>query len=120
MIKAFRGRTERRGYCAIGSIKPNVGHLDRAAGVTGLIKAVQALRHKQLPPQIDYEQANPKVDLASSPFYVNTMAREWRREGTPRRAGVSSFGLVGRTHTWSSRRHRKRSHQALPGLGSCW
>ena len=94
MIKAFGGQA-RKGTCAIGSIKPNVGHLDRAAGVTGLIKTVQALRHKQLPPQIDFERANPDIDLENSPFYVNTTAREWQRRGTPRRAGVSSFGLGG-------------------------
>ena len=93
--QAFRTQTDKRGYCAIGSVKSNVGHLDAAAGVTGLIKTILSLRHKQLPPSLHFKQPNPKIDFASSPFFVNDKLREWRTEGGPRRAGVSSFGIGG-------------------------
>ncbi len=95
MIKAFQRGTNKRQFCAIGSVKPNVGHLDRASGVTGLIKTSLALHHQLLPPSIEFESADPELDLPNSPFYVNTSARAWPRNGTPRRAGVSSFGLGG-------------------------
>ena len=94
-IRAFQERTDRRQFCALGSVKPNIGHLDRAAGVTGLIKTALALHHKQLPPNLDFEQTGTDIDLSSSPFFVNTELREWAADGLPRRAGVSSFGLGG-------------------------
>ncbi|HYF63260.1 MAG TPA: SDR family oxidoreductase, partial [Herpetosiphonaceae bacterium] len=87
---------ERKQFCALGSVKPNIGHLDRASGVTGLIKAALALHHRQLPPHLDFEAPSPDIDLANSPFYVNTRLRDWPADGgAPRRAGVSSFGLGG-------------------------
>src|SRR6266566_4814698 len=95
MKKAFGLRTQQQGFCAIGSVKPNVGHLDRASGVTGLIKTALALGHKQVPPSLNFERANEEVDLENSPFYVNRELRAWESHGTPRRAGVSSFGLGG-------------------------
>lgn len=95
LTKAFRGRTGKRGYCALGSVKTNIGHLDAAAGVAGLIKAVLALEHRQIPPTLHFERANPDIDLASSPFYVPTGLKRWDSARTPRRAGVSSFGLGG-------------------------
>jgi acyl transferase domain-containing protein/acyl carrier protein len=95
MIKAFGAQTDKKQFCAIGSVKPNVGHLDRASGVTGLIKAALALQHKQLPPSLNFEHASPDIKLRDSPFYVNTALRDWPVNGTPRRAGVSSFGLGG-------------------------
>ncbi len=95
MMKAFEDRTSTKQFCAIGSVKPNVGHLDRAAGVTGLIKTALALSHKQLPPSLNFEQASDDIDLQNSPFYVNTTLQDWPRQHTPRRAGVSSFGLGG-------------------------
>ncbi len=82
-------------FCAVGSVKANLGHLDAAAGVTGLIKAVLALGKKQLPPSINFEKPNPKIDFEQSPFYVNAALQEWQANGTPRRAGVSSFGIGG-------------------------
>jgi acyl transferase domain-containing protein len=87
--------TTRRGYCAIGSVKTNIGHLDIAAGIAGLIKTALALDHKQIPPSLHFKQPNPKIDFANSPFYVNTELAEWKINGTPRRAGVSSFGMGG-------------------------
>ncbi|HEY0737916.1 MAG TPA: acyltransferase domain-containing protein, partial [Herpetosiphonaceae bacterium] len=81
--------------CALGSIKTNLGHLDTAAGVTGLIKAVLALHHGQIPPSLHFSAANPALSLDSSPFYVNTSLKDWTRADEPRRAGVSSFGIGG-------------------------
>lgn len=93
--KAFETRTNKRGFCAIGSVKPNVGHLNVASGVTSLIKTVMALKHRVVPPSLHYEQPNPEIDFANSPFYVNTELAEWQANGTPCRAGVSSFGIGG-------------------------
>ncbi len=93
--KVFRARTSKKGFCAIGSVKPNVSHLNTAAGITGLIKTVLALKHQQIPPSLYFEEPNPEIDFANSPFYVNTQLSAWQTNGTPRRAGVSSFGLGG-------------------------
>jgi acyl transferase domain-containing protein/acyl carrier protein len=95
LTQAFRTGTDERQFCALGSVKGNIGHLDAAAGVAGLIKTALSLHHKMLPPSINYETANPEIDFASSPFYVNAESREWEAEGWLRRAGVSSFGLGG-------------------------
>ncbi|QIR37150.1 acyltransferase domain-containing protein [Tolypothrix sp. PCC 7910] len=95
LTQAFRQNTDKKGFCAIGSVKTNLGHLDTAAGVTGLIKTVLALQHKMLPPSLHFETPNPKIDFANSPFYVNTTLTEWKTDNTPRRAGVSSFGMGG-------------------------
>ncbi|MGJ5676051.1 MAG: SDR family NAD(P)-dependent oxidoreductase [Nostochopsis sp.] len=95
LTQAFRASTNQKGFCAIGSVKTNIGHLDTAAGVTGLIKTVLALKHKQIPPSLHFEKPNPEIDFANSPFYVNTKLSEWKTNGLPRRAGVSSFGVGG-------------------------
>lgn len=96
LMQAFAsGGATAIGRCAIGSVKTNIGHLDAAAGVAGLIKTVMALRHRTLPPSLHFEQPNPQIDFANSPFYVNTEARPWPKGDAPRRAGVSSFGIGG-------------------------
>ncbi|SCY65204.1 Acyl transferase domain-containing protein [Nitrosospira sp. Nl5] len=95
LTQAFRESTKRRGFCGIGSVKTNVGHLDAAAGVAGLIKTVFALKHRIIPPSLNFEQPNPEIDFSASPFYVNTTSRVWQNGSTPRRAGVSSFGIGG-------------------------
>jgi phthiocerol/phenolphthiocerol synthesis type-I polyketide synthase E len=95
LTKCFRGSTQKKNYCAIGSLKTNIGHLDAAAGVAGLIKTVLALKHKQIPPSLHFEKPNPQIDFANSPFYVNAQLSAWKTNGTPRRAGVSSFGIGG-------------------------
>ena len=95
LTKAFRTFTKRSGYCAIGSVKTNVGHLDAAAAVTGIIKTVLALRNRKIPPSLNFEEANPEIDFPNSPFYVNTRLREWPNNGVPRRAGVMSTGMGG-------------------------
>jgi acyl transferase domain-containing protein len=94
LTKAFRSSTERSGYCALGSVKTNVGHLDAAAAVTGIIKTVLALKHRQLPPSLHFTEANPAIDFPSTPFYVNTELREWSSHD-PRRAAVISTGMGG-------------------------
>ncbi|MEH2435908.1 MAG: beta-ketoacyl synthase N-terminal-like domain-containing protein [Nostoc sp.] len=95
LTQAFNQSTDKKGFCAIGSLKTNLGHLDTAAGVAGLIKTVLALQNKMLPPSLHFETPNPKIDFANSPFYVNTTLTEWKTNNTPRRAGVSSFGIGG-------------------------
>ena len=95
LSNAFRDTTDRRKYCAVGSVKTNIGHLDAAAGVTGLIKAVLALQHKKIPPTLNFETPNPNIDFDNSPFYVNTELQNWAPGEFPRRAGVSSLGLGG-------------------------
>jgi acyl transferase domain-containing protein/thioesterase domain-containing protein len=95
LTQAFRSHTDRTGYCAIGSVKSNIGHLDAAAGVAGLIKTVLALQHKKIPPSLHFTSPNPNIDFAGSPFYVNNTLQEWQSDGQPRRAGVSSFGIGG-------------------------
>ena len=94
LSRVFRQTTDKRQYCAIGSLKTNIGHLDVAAGVTGLIKTSLALRERVLPPSLNYEQPNPNIDFESSPFFVNTQLRDWEAP-FPRRAGLSSFGVGG-------------------------
>ncbi|HSU81916.1 MAG TPA: type I polyketide synthase, partial [Thermoanaerobaculia bacterium] len=93
LTRAFA--TSERGYCPIGSVKSSIGHLGAAAGVAGLIKAVLALEHREIPPSLHFETPNPRIDFASSPFYVNTRLADWPAADEPRRAGVSSFGLGG-------------------------
>ncbi|HLM45141.1 MAG TPA: type I polyketide synthase, partial [Myxococcaceae bacterium] len=95
LAEVFRSATERKGFCALGAVKTNVGHLDTAAGVAGFIKTVLALKHRTLPPTLHFQSPNPETGLDDSPFYVNTALREWRSAGGPRRAGVSSFGVGG-------------------------
>ncbi|MBE9178539.1 acyltransferase domain-containing protein [Oculatella sp. LEGE 06141] len=91
----FRTSTNQKNVCAIGSVKTNVGHLNTAAGVTGLIKTLLSLKHRKIPPSLHFEQPNPHIDFANSPFYVNTQLTDWPSNGIPRRAGVSSFGIGG-------------------------
>ncbi|PON16460.1 hypothetical protein C2W62_18340 [Candidatus Entotheonella serta] len=97
LTRAFRATTEAKQYCAIGSVKTNIGHLDIAAGVTALIKTALALKHQKIPASLHFQSTNPRIDFANSPFYVNDKLRDWptRNAATPRRAGVSSFGIGG-------------------------
>src|SRR5581483_2970670 len=95
LTRAFRARTQKTGFCAIGSLKSNIGHLDAAAGVAGLIKTVLALEHEAIPPSLHFRRPNPQIDFAKSPFYVNDTLRPWKAVDGPRRAGVSSFGIGG-------------------------
>ncbi|MBI3450490.1 MAG: SDR family NAD(P)-dependent oxidoreductase [Acidobacteria bacterium] len=94
LARAF-GRTSPGHRCAIGSVKTNVGHLDAAAGVAGLVKAALALSHGEIPPSLHFERPNPKIAFAGTPFHVNAALTRWEANGSPRRAGVSSFGIGG-------------------------
>jgi len=94
LTKAFRATTDRTGFCAVGSVKSNLGHLDAAAGMAGLIKTVLALEHRQIPPTLHFSTPNPNIDFVRGPFYVNTKLIEWKSQG-PRLAGISSFGVGG-------------------------
>lgn len=96
LTQAFRaGGATGNGFCGIGSLKSNIGHLDVAAGVAGLIKATLALHHKILPASLNFRSPNPKLGIENTPFFVNATQRDWPAGPTPRRAGVSSFGVGG-------------------------
>ncbi|HEU0300785.1 MAG TPA: beta-ketoacyl synthase N-terminal-like domain-containing protein [Longimicrobium sp.] len=94
--QVFRGGTDRTEFCAIGAVKTNIGHLDAAAGVAGLIKTVLSLKHRQIPPTLHFKKPNPRLEIEGSPFFINDRLRDWEVPGgAPRRAGVSSFGIGG-------------------------
>ncbi|HKK93230.1 MAG TPA: amino acid adenylation domain-containing protein, partial [Longimicrobiales bacterium] len=95
LTRAFRRGTDDTGFCALGSIKSNFGHLDSAAGVAGFIKAVLSLHHRTLVPTLHFSTPSPKIDWESTPFYVNAETRPWDTDRLPRRAGVSAFGIGG-------------------------
>jgi acyl transferase domain-containing protein len=95
LTKAFNAPAGAKGSCAIGSVKTNIGHLDAAAGVTGLIKTALALKHKVLPPSLHFETPNPQINFGETPFYVNSRLNKWEPSAFPRRAGVSAFGVGG-------------------------
>jgi acyl transferase domain-containing protein/acyl carrier protein len=96
LTQAFRAGTSETGFCGVGSIKTNIGHLDAAAGCTGLIKASLALHHRMLPPSLHFKAPNPEIDFANSPFFVVDRLTPWPIEDSMvRRAGVSSFGVGG-------------------------
>ncbi len=92
---AFQETTDKTGFCRIGSVKTNIGHLDTAAGVAGLIKTSLALYHRQIPPSLGFEKANPAIDFENSPFQVNTRLTDWTTDNGPRRAGVNALGVGG-------------------------
>ncbi|HYO16003.1 MAG TPA: amino acid adenylation domain-containing protein, partial [Thermoanaerobaculia bacterium] len=94
LIQAF-GETPEKSFCALGSVKTNLGHLDAAAGIAGLIKTVLALENRTIPASLHFERPNPKIPFNGSPFYVNARTAPWPANGLPRRAGVSSFGIGG-------------------------
>ncbi|MCI0491095.1 MAG: condensation domain-containing protein [Blastocatellia bacterium] len=95
LTQAFGEATVKKQFCAIGSVKTNIGHLDTAAGIAGLIKTVLALKHRMIPPSLHFKVPNPKIDFENTPFYVNAVLSEWKAGKTPRRAGISSFGIGG-------------------------
>ncbi len=95
ITEVYRNETEKVGYCAIGSVKSNVGHLRTAAGVVSLIKTCLAIKKRRLPPLTNFSRRNPLIDLDSSPFYIPTESLEWSNNSTPRRAAVSAFGFGG-------------------------
>ncbi len=96
ITRAFRKYTHKEGYCAIGSIKTNIGHTAAAAGVASLIKVLLSIKYKKIPPSLYYELGNSNIQFEGSPFYVNTQLRDWKVEDGKKRCGaVSSFGFSG-------------------------
>lgn len=95
LTKAFHATTDRKGFCAIGTVKTNVGHLDIASGATALIKTILSLEHESLPPTLHFKSPNPKLGLEESPFYVNAELKAWPRGERPRIAGVNAAGVGG-------------------------
>ncbi|MFP4449927.1 MAG: type I polyketide synthase, partial [Rhodosalinus sp.] len=95
LTQAFRETTDATGYCRIGSVKTNIGHLDTAAGVASLIKASLALHHREIPPSLGFEKPNPAIDFENSPFRVNDRLTPFESAKGPRRAGVNSLGVGG-------------------------
>ena len=95
LTRAFRRSTADTGFCRVGSLKSNVGHMVIAAGAAGVIKTALSLAREQLPPSIHYDTPHPSIDFASSPFVVNASLAAWPRAHEPRRAGVSAFGIGG-------------------------
>ncbi|HEY2031690.1 MAG TPA: type I polyketide synthase [Myxococcales bacterium] len=95
LSRAFRAGTDKTGFCALGTLKANTGHMEVAAGVSGLIKTALCVREGVIPPAHNYTASNPKIDLPSSPFYLPTELRPWPLGDHPRRAGVSAFGVGG-------------------------
>ncbi|PKQ89070.1 hypothetical protein CXK86_21075 [Paenibacillus sp. BGI2013] len=93
--RAFRKYTNKKQFCAIGSVKTNVGHLYETAGMASLIKGLLSLYHRKLPPSLHFNYPNLNIDFENSPVYVNTRLREWERGADPRRCGISTFGLSG-------------------------
>ncbi|WP_433946008.1 amino acid adenylation domain-containing protein [Paenibacillus sp. SN-8-1] len=93
--RAFRQFTDRKQFAAVGSVKTNLGHLDHAAGLMGVLKAVLALKHKQIPPILHFNKPNSKISFIDSPVYVSDELTAWEADGHPRRSGVSSFGMSG-------------------------
>lgn len=95
LTAAYRQHTNRSGYCALGTLKPNIGHMDAASGIGGVMKMALAMHHRCIPPSINFHTPNPRIDFAESPFFLNTALREWTVDGVPRRGGVSAFGVGG-------------------------
>ncbi|EMD29316.1 hybrid non-ribosomal peptide synthetase/type I polyketide synthase [Amycolatopsis azurea] len=95
LTRAFGAHTDETGFCAIGSVKANIGHLESAAGIASLIKAILQLRNRLLVPDPHFRRPNPRIDFDDTPFFVNTALTDWKNGDHPRRIGVSSFGIGG-------------------------
>nr|WP_279379100.1 ketoacyl-synthetase C-terminal extension domain-containing protein [Acetivibrio straminisolvens] len=95
MTKAFRRYTGKKQFCAVGALKTNIGHLDNAAGIASMVRAVLALGKKEIPPILHFEKPNRNINFEDSPLYINKVLLPWNTAGFPRRCGVSAFGLSG-------------------------
>ncbi len=93
LTSAFRRFTKKRQFCAIGSLKTNMGHMVAASGAAALIKVIKSMEHKELAPTINFQVPNPYINFTESPLYINNIAKTWDVDGVPRRAAVSSFGF---------------------------
>ncbi|MDB4473550.1 SDR family NAD(P)-dependent oxidoreductase [Opitutaceae bacterium] len=95
LSRAFRDHTDLKQFCAVGSVKTNIGHMQIASGIAGLMKTALAVKHAQLPGTLHFQRANPQIDFEASPFFVSARTQSWETNGTPRRAGVNSLGIGG-------------------------
>jgi acyl transferase domain-containing protein/acyl-CoA synthetase (AMP-forming)/AMP-acid ligase II/Zn-dependent alcohol dehydrogenase/NAD(P)-dependent dehydrogenase (short-subunit alcohol dehydrogenase family)/acyl carrier protein len=95
LSQAYQQDTRKKGYCAIASVKTNVGHLQMASGIVGLIKTTLCLYHQKIPASLHFNHPNPQIDFERSPFYLNTQLQDWKSNNYPRRAGVNSLGIGG-------------------------
>jgi amino acid adenylation domain-containing protein/FkbH-like protein len=95
LSQVYKSYTDRRNFCALGSVKANIGHLDAAAGIAGVIKVVLMFKNRKLPPTVNFMMPNPEINLEDSPFYISTTLNDWNSGQKPVRAGISSFGVGG-------------------------
>ncbi|NSL86223.1 SDR family NAD(P)-dependent oxidoreductase [Chitinophaga sp. Mgbs1] len=117
LTRSFRKYTDRQTYCAIGSVKTNIGHVTAAAGVAGLVKVLLSMQHKMIPASLHFETGNTNIAFAGSPFYVNTALKKWETpDQQPRLAALSSFGLSGTNAHMiiEEAPQQKRTHTQLP------
>lgn len=114
LTQAYRTGTDRTGFCGVGSVKSNIGHVDKAAGLAGLIKTTLALEHELLPPSLNWKAPNPKLQIEKTPFYVVHQPQAWPRTAQPRRAGISSFG-VGGTNAHAILEEAPQAEPSSPG-----
>ncbi|WP_304944394.1 beta-ketoacyl synthase N-terminal-like domain-containing protein, partial [Vallitalea guaymasensis] len=92
---AFQAFTDKKQFCALGTIKPNIGHLNEASGISGIIKVLLMMKYRELPPTVFFQEPNQNIDFINSPVYMSALKREWKREDTPRRAGITGLGMSG-------------------------
>ncbi|GMQ56626.1 hypothetical protein AN1V17_10200 [Vallitalea sediminicola] len=92
---AFQAFTDRKQFCALGTIKPNIGHLNEASGISGIIKVLLMMKYGELPPTVFFQEPNKNIDFINSPLYMSASKREWKRADTPRRAGITGLGMSG-------------------------
>lgn len=119
LTQVYREQTDRVGYCAIGSVKSNLGHLDAASGITGLIKALLAVERGAIPATLHFGSPNPELQLEQSPFFVNAELRPWDSADGPRRAAVSSFGIGGtNAHVVLEQAPQRRLESGQPGFAA--
>ncbi|HEY6391749.1 MAG TPA: polyketide synthase [Bryobacteraceae bacterium] len=119
LTQAYRAFTDKKGFCFLGSVKSNIGHLDNAAGIASLIKTILALKHRQIPPTLNFESPNPQLELESSPFAVSSRLEEWPRTTARARAAVSSLGIGAPTSTLFSKKRPQESIWRRVRSGTC-
>lgn len=115
---AFRRYTDKKQFCAIGSVKTNLGHLDNAAGITSLVKAAMVLKHGEIPPSINFERPSRRIDFVDTPVYVNDSLTKWEDREEPHRCAVSSFGLSGTNCHMVLEEYREKNMGAARREGS--
>ncbi len=111
--RAFKRYTDKKNFCAVGSVKTNIGHLDNIAGIAGLVKLALALKHKEIPATIHFKRPNRNINFIDSPVYVNDRLTQWESNEFPLRGGVSSFGLSGTNCHVVLEEYKDNNHETL-------